>query len=101
MRYEQARAKYWKKKIENPLPPLPEGERIYLNVPYMARDFAKYSHCGFDPERKLWFTGALNRNLYSLVDLYGVNEATSEKAMGLMKAKLAEVDEVIRKRKEG
>lgn len=100
MRYEQARAKYWKKKIENPLPPLPEDERIYLNVPYMARDFAKYSHCGFDPERKLWFTGALNRNLYSLVDLYGVNEATSEKAMGLMKAKLAEVDEVIRKRKE-
>ena len=51
-------------------------------------------------QRKLWFTGALNRNLYSLVDLYGVNEATSEKAMGLMKAKLAEVDEVIRKRKE-
>lgn len=36
MNYNQARAKYWKKKIENPLPPLPEDERIYLNVPYMA-----------------------------------------------------------------
>lgn len=30
MNYNQARAKYWKKKIENPLPPLPEDERIYL-----------------------------------------------------------------------
>ena len=78
-----------------------EGEPIYLNVPYMARDFAKYSHCGFDPERKLWFTGSLNRNLYDLVELYGVNEATSEKAKALMKAKLDEVEEVIRKIKEG
>ena len=95
MNYNQAKEKYWKKKMENPFPPLPEDERIYLNVPYMARDFAKYSHCGFDPERKLWFTGAHNWNLYSLVNLYGVNKATSEKAMGLMKAKLAEIDEVI------
>lgn len=101
MNYNQARAKYWKKKIENPLPPLPEDERIYLNVPYMARDFARYSHCGFDPDRKLWFTGCMNANLYFLVDLYGVNEATSEKALALMKAKLDEVAEVIRKRKEG
>ena len=80
MRYEQRMRKYWQKKLEDPLPKLPEDERIYLNVPYMARDFAKYSHCGFDPERKLWFTGLLNRNLYDLVELYGVNEATSEKA---------------------
>lgn len=62
MRYEQRMRKYWQKKLEDPLPKLPEDERIYLNVPYMARDFAKYSHCGFDPERKLWFTGSLNRN---------------------------------------
>lgn len=89
MRYEQRMRKYWQKKLE-------EDERIYLNVPYMARDFAKYSHCGFDPERKLWFTGSLNRNLYDLVELYGVNEATSEKAKALMKAKLDEVEEVIR-----
>lgn len=82
MRYEQRMRKYWQKKLEDPLPKLPEDERIYLNVPYMARDFAKYSHCGFDPERKLWFTGSLNRNLYDLVELYGVNEATSEKANG-------------------
>lgn len=72
--------KYWQKKLEDPLPKLPEDERIYLNVPYMARDFAKYS---------LW------------VELYGVNEATSEKAKALMKAKLDEVEEVIRKIKEG
>lgn len=77
MRYEQRMRKYWQKKLEDPLPKLPEDERIYLNVPYMARDFAKYSHCGFDPERKLWFTGSLNRNLYDLVELYGVNEAIS------------------------
>lgn len=50
MRYEQRMRKYWQKKLEDPLPKLPEDERIYLNVPYMARDFAKYSHCGFDPE---------------------------------------------------
>lgn len=30
-----------------------------------------------------------------LVDLYGVNEATSEKALGLMKAKLDEIDDKI------
>ena len=101
MRYEQRMRKYWQKKLEDPLPKLPEDERIYLNVPYMARDFAKYSHCGFDPERKLWFTGSLNRNLYDLVELYGVNEATSEKAKALMKAKRDEVEEVIRKIKEG
>ena len=57
MRYEQRMRKYWQKKLEDPLPKLPEDERIYLNVPYMARDFAKYSHCGFDPERKLWVHG--------------------------------------------
>lgn len=101
MRYEQRMRKYWQKKLEDPLPKLPEDERIYLNVPYMARDFAKYSHCGFDPERKLWFTDSLNHNLYDLVELYGVNEATSEKAKALMKAKLDEVEEVIRKIKEG
>lgn len=70
--------------MENPLPPLQEEERIYLNVPYMSRDFAKYSHCGFDPEKKLWFTGPLNTYLHELVTLYGVNEATSEKAMQLL-----------------
>lgn len=66
MRYNK---KYIAKKIDDPLPPLPEDERIYFNVPYMARDFAKYSHCGFDPEKKLWFTGSLNANLYALVRL--------------------------------
>lgn len=90
MRYDQYRARYWKKRMENPLPPLPEDERIYLNVPYMARDFARYSHCGFDPERKLWFTGCLNANLRDLVFLYEVNEATSEKARRLLSEKLAE-----------
>lgn len=84
MRYK----KYIEKKFKEPLPPLPEDERIYLNVPDIAKDFAKYSHCGFDPERKLWFTGSLNKYLHVLVDLYGVNEATSEKAKQLLKEKL-------------
>ncbi len=93
MNYEQAKRKYWKKKLENPLPRLPEDERIYLNVTYKTRGYARYSHCGFDTERKLWFTGCLNANLYFLVDLYGVNEATSEKAMKLLKAKLKEFEQ--------
>ena len=88
MRYEQAKVKYWKKKIEEPFPVLPEDERIYLNVPYMARDFAKCSHCGFDPEKKLWFTGCLNANLSALVKLYGVNEATTAKAKLLLEEKI-------------
>ena len=82
--------KYITKKIDTPLPPLQENERIYLNVPYMERDFAKYSNCGFDPEKKLWFTGSLNSHLYALVQLYGVNEATSEKAKQLLKEKLGD-----------
>lgn len=94
MNYNQARKRYWDKVRENKLNPLPEDERIYLNVTYTTREFAKVCHCGFDSERKLWFTGCLNANLHSLVELYGVNEATSEKAMALMKAKLDEVDEV-------
>lgn len=73
------------------MPPLPEDERIYFNVPYMARDFAKYSHCSFDPKKKLWFTGSLNANLYALVRLYGVNVATSEKAMQLLREKIGNI----------
>lgn len=77
--------KYLDKKLKNPLPPLPEDERIYFDVPYMARDFARYSHCGFDSEKKLWFTGCKNSNLIALVELYGVNGATSDKARLLLK----------------
>ena len=83
--------KYLAKKIDDPVPPLPEDERIYFNVPYMARDFAKYSHCGFDSEKKLWFTGSLNANLYALARLYGVNKATSEKAMQLLREKIGDI----------
>lgn len=85
MRYNK---KYIKQIIENPLPPLPEDERIYFNVPYMARDFAKYAHCGFDKDKKLWFTGCLNTHLRSLVGLYGINDATSEKARQLLQQQL-------------
>lgn len=88
MNFKQARAKYLRKKVENPLPPLPEDERIYFNVSYMARGFAKYCHCGFDPKRKLWFTGCLNSELDALVKLYGVNEQTSDKALALMSKQL-------------
>lgn len=85
MRYNK---KYLEKMFNAPFPPLPDDERIYFNVPYAARDFAKYAHCGFDPEKKLWFTGCFNSNLYVLVKLYGINEATSEKARQLMTEQL-------------
>lgn len=101
MNYNQARAKYLKKKIEDPLPPLPEDERIYLNVTYKTRDFAKYVHCGFDPEKKLWFTGSRNTYLETLVNFYGVNEATSAKARRLLKERLeadAEARQLLKQR---
>ena len=85
-----------KKVMDNPLPPLPEDERIYLNVPYMARGYAQKSNCEFDSARKLWFTGCSNASLCSLVKLYTVNEATSEKALALMSAKLNELSESVR-----
>lgn len=86
MRYNR---KYIEKKIEAPLPALLEDERIYLNASYMARGFAWYSHCEFDPEKKLWFTGLHNGNLSTLVKLYGVNKATSDKAKQLLKEKIS------------
>lgn len=81
--------KYMEKMMEDPFPPLPEDERIYLNVPsYKECGFAQISNCGFDAERKLWFTGPHNSNLQALVKLYGVNKATSVKAMQLLKEKM-------------
>ena len=77
--------KYWKKRRENPLPKLQEDERIYLNVPYNRRYFAKDCRCGFDPERKLWFTGCYNAWLDELIECYGINDQTSEKARELIK----------------
>ena len=68
--------------------PLHEDERIYLNVPYKFKDFAKHLHFSYDPEQKLWYTGSHNANLRSLVKLYGVNDATSEKARFLLKNKI-------------
>ena len=78
MRYNRA---YIKKVLENRLPRLEEDERIYLNVDYIARGFAKYAHCGFDKDKKLWFTGSHNSNLQALIELYGINKITSEKAL--------------------
>lgn len=72
------------KKVDELLPPLPEDERIYLNVTYDTNSFAKYAHCGFDPKKKLWFTGPRNKHLPTLIELYGVNAATSEKALQLL-----------------
>ncbi len=80
--------RYMKKILTDPLPDLPEDERIYLNVPYKARSFAKATHCGFDSIRKLWFTGPHNAYIISLIDLYGINEETSEKAKALLKLQL-------------
>lgn len=74
--YEKAQAK--------PLPPLPEDERIYLNVTYDTNSFAKYAHCGYDPKKKLWFTGPRNKHIGALIQLYGINKATSKKALELL-----------------
>lgn len=41
--------------LNDPLPQLPEDERIYLNVPYQERNFAKITNCGFDKEKKELF----------------------------------------------
>lgn len=87
------RSRYVKKMIECPLPELTDNERIYLNVTYRDKQFARACHCGFDRERKLWFTGAYNSNLYGLVRLYGVDEEhTSEDAMQLMRMALDTTD---------
>lgn len=76
-----------KKIIPQSSTPIPEDERIYLNTSYETRQFAKAAHCRFDSEKKLWYTGSQNRCLAVLIAHYGVNEATSEKAMNLLKEK--------------
>lgn len=79
--------------LESPLPRLTDNERIYLNVTYDNRQFARMCHCGFDRERKLWFTGAYNGWLYALVKLYGVDEEhTSDDAKALMRMALETPD---------
>ena len=79
------RDKYLRKMLENPLPKLTDNERIYLNMTYADRQLARSFHCGFDRERKLWFTGAYNAYLGVLVELFGVDEEhTSDDAMQLM-----------------
>ena len=67
---------------------LKEDERIYLNVPYVRRGFAKNTRCGFEPGKKLWFTGCKNRFIRELIRCYGVNPMTSEKALQLLEAEL-------------
>lgn len=77
--------RYFKKILENPLPLLPEDERIYLNVPFENMHFARACNCDFDSNKKLWSTGIHNTFLHELVALYGVNNVTSEKAMLMLK----------------
>lgn len=86
------RRRYKRKKIEDSLPELTDNERIYLKVPYMGRGFARTCHCGFDDEKKLWFTGAYNAWLDALVDVYEVDERTSEDARALMQIALETSD---------
>lgn len=70
------------------LPLLPEDERLYLNVPYANRGFARACHCGFDSTRKLWFTGCKNTFIDELIEVYGLNEeATTEKAKQLLNSR--------------
>ena len=94
------RDKYLRKMLENPLPKLTDNERIYLNVTYANRQFARVCHCGFDRERKLWFTGAYNGWLDALVELYGVDEEhTSDDAKQLMSMALDTPDRKKKKKK--
>lgn len=71
------------------LPPLEEEERIYFKIPYMDNGLAKCTHCGFDPDKKLWFTGCHNSYIQILVNKYGVNQNTTEKAMKLLEEALS------------
>ena len=76
------------KKYKYKLPPLEDDERIYFNVQYVTNGLAKNTHCGFDENKKLWFTGCHNANLKALVKTYGVNETTSDKAKKLLEEAL-------------
>ena len=65
-----------------------DGVRVQKNIEYSTSDgkYVEKPLC-YDSEKKLWFTDSNNDFLTRLVDFYGVNEATSEKAMKLLKAK--------------
>ena len=65
-----------------------ENEKIYFNIPYETNGLAKATHCGYDPEKKLWFTGCDNTNIVVLIKRYGINENTSENAMKLLEETL-------------
>lgn len=81
--------RYIERMLESLLPRLTNNERIYLKVPYMKRNFAKVCHCGFDREKKLWFTGAFNSWLNALVECYDVDEEhTSDDAKQLLQMAL-------------
>ena len=61
---------HMQKILNDPLPQLPEDERIYLNVPYQERNFAKIANCGFDKEKKELFMKrilSITRNLSSFL----------------------------------
>lgn len=82
---------YIGKLAQDPLPPLEENERIYLDIPYMARGIAQASNCGFDDTRRLWFAGIYNARLETLIKMFGINEeATSETAKQLLKGRTGE-----------
>lgn len=94
--------RYYKAIADNPLPELDEDERIYLKVPYQGRGFAKMCHCGFDSEKKLWFTGAYNSSLDALLSLYPLDEEhTSDRAKELLHLAMTADRETLRKAIDG
>ena len=99
MRYSQ---KYLKVMIQHKLNQLPEEDRIYLNVEYTDRWFARHCHCGFDTNKKIWFTGCKNTNIDLLIDCYGIHDITSDKARHSLKAELKDkhIKEEMRKQEE-
>ena len=82
------RRSYLRKLIDSPLMGFAGNERVCLKVPNTASGFARCCHCGFDEEEGLWFAGAYNAELDALVELYGVDESTSDDARALMQMAL-------------
>lgn len=76
------------KRYKKTLPPLEENEKIYFNIPYETNGLAKATHCGYDSEKKLWFTGCNNTNIIVLIKRYGINKNTSENAIKLLEEEL-------------
>ena len=69
------------------LSPIPETQRIYLNVDYKPRRFAEETGCRYDPMKELWFTWWNHSMAEVLIRRYGIHEQTSPMALESLKSK--------------